>query len=183
MTAAYTLIETAFGTCAIAWSEHGITRLRLPEVHPARLQARMVAPGGERVALIDAPPFAAEAAAALCRYFAGERTSFSDVVLDLAGCEPFERTIYAAARQIAWGTTASYGELARAAGAPDAARVVGRAMGRNPVPIVIPCHRVITADGRIGGFSAPGGVDTKQRLHQLEGILLADDAPLLRLMA
>jgi methylated-DNA-[protein]-cysteine S-methyltransferase len=180
MRPAYALFATAFGTCAIAWSEHGVTRLRLPESTPAVLEARMAARGRQRGAPTAA---ASDAIAEVRRYFGGEQTSFSEIVLDLASCEPFDRAIYTAARRIGWGTTASYGELARAAGAPDTARAVGRAMGRNPVPIIIPCHRVITADGRIGGFSAPGGVDTKERLHQLEGILLEADAPLLRLMA
>jgi methylated-DNA-[protein]-cysteine S-methyltransferase len=180
MHSSYALFDTAFGTCALAWNERGITRLRLPEAKPAVLEARMAARGRER----GIPTVAvADAMAEVRRYFGGEQTSFSEIVLDLAGCEPFDRAIYAALRRIRWGTTASYGELAGAAGAPKAARAVGRAMGRNPVPIIIPCHRVITADGRIGGFSAPGGVDTKDRLHRLEGIVLATDAPLLRLMA
>ena len=84
-----------------------------------------------------------------------------------------------AARRVGWGETTTYGALARLAGFPDAARAVGQAMGRNPLPIIIPCHRVLAAGRRAGGFSSFGGADTKRRLLALEGVLLGDDAPLL----
>jgi methylated-DNA-[protein]-cysteine S-methyltransferase len=110
----------------------------------------------------------------LRRYASGEEVDFAAVVLDLAGTGPFDRAIYAAARAVGWGCTTTYGELARHAGAfaPEAAREVGQAMARNPVPIVIPCHRVLGSGNRIGGFSAPGGRPAKERLLALEGVRL-----------
>ena len=106
------------------------------------------------------------------RYFAGERIDFASVALDLGGVGPFHRAIYDATRSLGWGQTATYGDLARQAGSPGAARAVGQAMGHNPVPIIIPCHRVLAAGRKIGGFSAYGGALTKERLLALEGVHL-----------
>jgi methylated-DNA-[protein]-cysteine S-methyltransferase len=106
------------------------------------------------------------------RYFEGERIDFGGVALDLSGVGSFQRAIYDAARALAWGETATYGDLARQAGSPGAARAVGQAMGHNPVPIIIPCHRVLAAGRKIGGFSAHGGALTKQRLLAMEGVHL-----------
>jgi methylated-DNA-[protein]-cysteine S-methyltransferase len=108
----------------------------------------------------------------LGRYFDGERIDFAGVALDLVGIGPFQRAIYDAARALAWGQTATYGDLARQEGSPGAPRAVGQAMGHNPVPIIIPCHRVLAAGRKIGGFSAYGGALTKQRLLAMEGVHL-----------
>ena len=93
--------------------------------------------------------------------------------------EPFESGVYAAARAIPWGQTVSYGELARQTSSPGAARAVGQALSRNPVPIIIPCHRILAKGNRIGGFSAHGGTFAKERLLALEGVRIADGTPLL----
>ena len=119
---------------------------------------------------------------ALQRYFAGDTVDFCDIELDLSRDSPFHRSIYAVARTIPWGRTATYGSLARQVGEPGAARAIGQAMGRNPIPIIVPCHRVIASSGKLGGFSAHGGTATKERLLALEGIELAAMAPLLPLM-
>jgi methylated-DNA-[protein]-cysteine S-methyltransferase len=111
-------------------------------------------------------------------YFAGERVDLSGVALDLGGVPAFHSDIYAVLRTLSWGVTATYGELARRVGAPGAARAVGQAMGRNPVPIIVPCHRVLAAGGKIGGFSAYGGALTKERLLALEGVHLGGTPPL-----
>ncbi len=117
------------------------------------------------------PPEAAEVVAAVQRYFAGEETDFSAVGLDLGEQEPFFARIYAAARRVGWGQTTTYGALARELGAgPEAARDVGQAMARNPVALIIPCHRVLAAGGKVGGFSAPGGARTKLRMLEIEGV-------------
>ena len=109
--------------------------------------------------------------AATRRYFEGERVDFSCVRIDLGTLHELPRQIYAAAREIPWGGTSTYGSLAKAIGAgPDAARDVGQAMARNPVPLIIPCHRVLAAGGKLGGFSAPGGAVAKLRMLELEGI-------------
>ena len=120
-----------------------------------------------------------EAIALLERYFAGERIDFARVALDLVAVGSFHRAIYDVARSLGWGQTATYGELARQVGSPGAARAVGQAMGHNPVPVIIPCHRVLAAGRKIGGFSALGGALTKERLLALEGVHLGNGTPLL----
>ena len=133
--------------------------------------------GGRRRGVPPAP--VREAIALLERYFSGERIDFSPVALDLVGVGSFHRAIYDVARSLGWGQTATYGDLARQVGSPGAARAVGQAMGHNPVPVIIPCHRVLAAGRKIGGFSAPGGALTKERLLALEGVQLGSGTPLL----
>src|SRR6202040_408191 len=112
-----------------------------------------------------------EAVAAVKRYFEGEETDFSGFTLDLGEQDPFFKQIYAAARRVRWGRTTTYGTLAKELGAgPEAARDVGQAMAKNPVALIIPCHRVLAAGGKVGGFSAPGGSVAKARMLELEGI-------------
>jgi len=167
----YCLFDTAMGACGVAWSDRGVTRLQLPEGSRSATEHRLAGRGANSSAA--EPPAAVRAAIRLLeRYFAGEQVDLSGVALDLRGASPFHRKIYATARALAWGTTATYGELAQQAGARDGARAVGQAMGKNPVPIIIPCHRVLAAGGKIGGFSAHGGTTTKQRLLKLEGVHL-----------
>ncbi len=174
----YCLFETAIGSCGVAWSEHGLTQLRLPESDRAKTEKRIKArsPNAEPQA---PPPAIARAIREIQLYLTGSRVDFASVMLDLEGVAPFNRTIYDLARSVAWGQTTTYGELARRAGSPEAARAVGQAMGSNPIPIIIPCHRVLAAGRQIGGFSAYGGTLTKERLLALEGV--GPDAPLLPL--
>jgi methylated-DNA-[protein]-cysteine S-methyltransferase len=176
-TQTYHVFETAAGFCGIAWSPAGITRFQLPAtgaVAAERLLRRRV-PDAEPG---PPPPAVAEAVAAVRRYFDGEATDLSGIRLDLGNQEPFFVRIYDAARRIGWGETTTYGALARALGAgPEAARDVGQAMARNPVALLIPCHRVLAAGNRIGGFSAPGGARTKQRMLELEGVRLSPLPP------
>lgn len=169
----YCLFATAIGECGIAWSERGVTRLALPEGNRAaterRLKARAAGAHGG-----DPPAPIREVIAAVQRYLAGERVDLSSIAVDMPGIEPLYRRIYAAARAVGWGKTASYGEIARRVGTPDA-REVGQAMSRNPVPLIVPCHRIVASDGKLGGFSAYGGTLTKERLLALEGF--GADAP------
>ena len=164
----YCLIDTTIGVCGIAWNDQGLTRLRLPErdrsVTEKRLRARTASPQRD-----DPPPAVAQVVADIQRYLAGERIDFSPVAIDLSGVDSFRRNIYEAARSVGWGTTSTYGELARQAGYPGAAQDVGRAMGRNPVAIIIPCHRIVAAGNKLGGFSAYQGTFAKERLLALEG--------------
>jgi methylated-DNA-[protein]-cysteine S-methyltransferase len=168
----YLVFETAGGFCGIAWSGLGITRFQLPTKSAEtteRLLLRRV-PGAERG---TPPPEVAEAVAAVQRYFGGEQTDFSSCKLDLGEQDAFFAKVYSAARQVAWGRTTTYGALAKELGAgPEAARDVGQAMARNPVALIIPCHRVLAAGGKIGGFSAPGGSSAKMRMLELEGVRL-----------
>jgi methylated-DNA-[protein]-cysteine S-methyltransferase len=165
----YCVFETAAGFCAIAWSDAGIARFHLPTNTAEATQRSLLR------RLVDAEPATppAEVSAvieAAKRYFAGERVDFSNVSLDLHGQDEFFLEIYAAARRIGWGQTTTYGSLAKELGAgPEAAREVGQAMAKNPVPLIIPCHRVLAAGGKLGGFSAPGGSATKQRMLEMEG--------------
>jgi len=173
----FQVFETASGFCAIAWNGVGITHLRLPtkSAEAAERGLRRRAPGAEP----GTPPAAmADAIAAIKRYFGGEETDFSDVALDLGEQEAFFKQVYAAARRVGWGHTTTYGALTKELGAgPEAARDVGQAMAKNPVPLIIPCHRVLAAGGKIGGFSAPGGSVTKMRMLELEGVHVAPPPP------
>ncbi len=101
-------------------------------------------------------------------YFGGTYVEFSRVPVDLAGFSAFGRKVLLACREIAWGQTVSYLQLAQLAHSPKAVRAAGSVMAQNPMPLIIPCHRVIRSDGSVGGFSAPGGRDLKQRLLDLE---------------
>ncbi|MCA2406061.1 methylated-DNA--[protein]-cysteine S-methyltransferase [Rhizobium leguminosarum bv. viciae 248] len=173
----YLIFETAGGFCGIAWSDAGITRFQLPTKSAEateRLLLRRL-PDAEA----GAPtPAVLETVAAVKRYFQGEETDFSGVELDLAGQDTFFRDIYAAARRVGWGHTTTYGALAKKLGVgPEAARDVGQAMAKNPVALIIPCHRVLAAGGKIGGFSAPGGSSSKARMLELEGVNLAPPPP------
>jgi methylated-DNA-[protein]-cysteine S-methyltransferase len=173
----YSVFETAAGFGAIAWTATGIARFQLPTPTAAaaeramRQRASVATPG-------TPPPAVARVIAAAQRYFAGERVDFDDVALDLEGQDEFFRRTYEALRRIGWGRTTTYGTLAKELGAgPEAARDVGEAMARNPVPLIIPCHRVLAAGGKLGGFSAPGGTATKIRMLELEGVRLGAPEP------
>jgi methylated-DNA-[protein]-cysteine S-methyltransferase len=166
----YLVFETAAGFCGIAWSGKGIARFQLPAKSAAaaeRLLLRRL-PGAEP----GAPtPEVAEVVAAVARYFEGLETDFSGIRLDLDGQDPFFTQVYSALRQVCWGQTTTYGALAAQLGVGrEAARDIGQAMSRNPVALIIPCHRVLAAGGKLGGFSAPGGAATKIRMLALEGV-------------
>jgi methylated-DNA-[protein]-cysteine S-methyltransferase len=173
----YLIFETARGFCAIAWSDFGVTRFCLPE-QSAGLAERRLLRGLQPDAKPGTPPPAVtEAVAAAKRYFQGENVDFSQVPLDLRALGADLEQIYAAARRIGWGETTTYGALAKGLGDGwELARDVGQAMANNPVPLIIPCHRVLAAGGKIGGFSAPGGSITKIRMLELEGVRLGEPA-------
>ncbi|MDK1377402.1 MULTISPECIES: methylated-DNA--[protein]-cysteine S-methyltransferase [unclassified Sinorhizobium] len=166
----YIIFETAGGFCGIAWNDNGITRFQLP-TKDAGATERMLLRRIPDAESGTPTPEVIEAVAAAKRYFEGQEIDFSGFRLDLAGQEAFFRQVYAAARRVRWGQTTTYGALAKALGAgPEAARDVGQAMAKNPIPLIIPCHRVLAAGGKIGGFSAPGGASAKTRMLELEGV-------------
>lgn len=171
MTVSGRIFETAAGFAAIAWTEAGISRFQLPLATRAAA-GRALARRLPDAAMDAAPPPAVAATiAAATAYFAGTRTDLADAPLDIAPETDFHARVYAAVRAIPWGGTTTYGTLARDLGAgPEAARDVGQAMARNPVPLLIPCHRVLAANGQPGGFSAPGGTTTKLAMLALEGV-------------
>ena len=173
----YHLFETKLGFAGIAWSDDGIVRFRLPDPDRASA-ARQFAGNAESQ---SPPPHVAAVIDEAERYFSGARVDFASVALDLNGIDLFRRTIYDALRTVSFGETVTYGELAKRAGidAPQAAQDVGVAMARNPVPLIIPCHRVLAAGGKLGGFSAPGRTDTKEKMLALEGVFIGNQPRLL----
>jgi len=166
------LFETALGSCGIAWTESAdgtaVVALALPEAACELTERRLAGVSGSRKP--DAPPpQVAQIIERLCKHLEGSAQDFRDVPLDLEGADPFARQVYAAAREIPAGETRSYGEIAKSIGQPAAAQEVGKALARNPIALIIPCHRVLAAGGKPGGFSAHGGLSTKARLLALEG--------------
>jgi methylated-DNA-[protein]-cysteine S-methyltransferase len=164
----YALFDTTLGRCAIAWSERGIASVQLPGSSDESTRKRLgrAFPGAVESA---PPPEVAEAIERITALFDGAPDDLASLRLDLDDVPEFHRRVYDVARTIPPGQTWSYGDVAKALGEPGAAQAVGRALGRNPVPIVVPCHRVLAADGSLHGFSAPGGLDTKRRMLALEG--------------
>jgi methylated-DNA-[protein]-cysteine S-methyltransferase len=178
----YALFETAIGRCGIVWSERGIVGVQFPEGSEQatrnRLQRRF--PNAREAA---APPSVLRTIEEIVALLSGERRDLKDAVLDCAAVPDFNRRVYDVARTIPPGSTLSYGEVAERLGDRSLARDVAQALGQNPFPIIVPCHRVMAAGGKTGGFSAPGGVRTKLRLLSIEraqpsGPTLFDDLPL-----
>ena len=153
--------DTELGRCAVRWSDAGITGVLLPKAGGR--------PGPAFEDGLSRPAFVREAIEGIAAVMAGESHDLRSVPLDEHGIDEFRRAVYAATRDIPAGTTRSYGEVARAMGRPDGSRDVGSALARNPFPIVVPCHRVVAANGALTGFSAPGGLATKRRMLELEG--------------
>jgi len=164
----FCLFDTAIGPCGIAWGERGIVAIQLPERTPAQTRARLMrgCPGARSLPPSISVQRAIDAIVALMR---GEAIDLSFVELDMERVPAFNRRVYEVARTIPPGATLTYGDIANRMDARGQARAVGQALGRNPFPIVVPCHRVVAAGGRLGGFSAPGGTATKQRLLAIEG--------------
>lgn len=175
--AGHLVFETALGFVAIGWSEAGLTRLALPEKSRERAERHAAKWAGIAADADGAPPFVAEAMALIRRYAEGEAVDLCVLPLDLAGVEPFQRAVYAAALKLSFGEVTTYGGLAESAGFPKMARETGTALGRNPLPLIVPCHRILAAGGRIGGFSAPGGSATKERLLAHEGVRVGPPEP------
>jgi methylated-DNA-[protein]-cysteine S-methyltransferase len=173
----YRIFETARGFCAIAWTGNGVTRFRLPEPDAAATERSLLRRVPEATPA-DPPPAVADAIAAARRYFAGEKVDFAGVPVDLGEQDEMFARIYDAARRIGWGETTTYGALAKQFGDGwEIARDVGQAMAKNPVPLIIPCHRVLAAGGKVGGFSAPGGAETKRKMLVLEGVYVGEQQP------
>jgi methylated-DNA-[protein]-cysteine S-methyltransferase len=172
-TSRYSIFEVASGFCGIAWNDAGITRFQLP-TRTAQAAERLLLSRSQGATPGTPPPSVAKAIEGARRYFKGEETDFSGLTLDLGDQDDFSRQTYVALRKIGWGRTTTYGALAKELGAePQAARDVGQAMARNPIPLIIPCHRVLAAGGKVGGFSAPGGAASKVRMLKLENVHVA----------
>jgi methylated-DNA-[protein]-cysteine S-methyltransferase len=163
----FAFFETAIGRCAIAWGEHGIAAATLPATSDRHAVSRLhrLVPGA---GVGSPPPPVREAIEGIRALFAGEARDLSTIALEMGRLPAFDRHVYEVARTIACGETRTYGEIAATIGPGADPRQVGRALARNPFPPIVPCHRVVAANGRPGGFSAPGGVLTKLRLLAIE---------------
>jgi methylated-DNA-[protein]-cysteine S-methyltransferase len=183
----FTVFDTALGACGIAWGARGVTRVLLPDGGAEKIRARLQRrfPQANETA---PPPDVARVIADIVALMQGEARDFGYVALDLSGVPDFNRRVFDIARTIPAGQTLTYGEIATRLGDKLLARDVGAALGQNPFPVVVPCHRVLAASGKsgaikTGGFSAPGGVATKLKMLSIEraqpgGPTLFDDLPL-----
>jgi methylated-DNA-[protein]-cysteine S-methyltransferase len=164
----FALFETAIGTCGIVWMARGICGVQLPEKDAAATRARVHRRHPTAVEAVPSPQVR-RAIDGIVALLAGEKPDLSDIAIDDERQSDFNKRIYAIARKIPPGHTMTYGEIAERFGDKTLARAVGQAMGENPTPLIMPCHRVLAAGGKTGGFSASGGVVTKLRLLTIEG--------------
>ena len=169
----YILFDTALGRCGLAWGPAGIVAVSFPEDDDAQTRASLLrrAPGARECA---PPPAVAQVVRDIQALFEGAARDLAYADLDMSGVPDFDRAVLALALDIKPGETRTYGALARALGDVSLSRRVGQALGRNPFPIVVPCHRVVGAGGAMTGFSAPGGIGVKERLLKIEGALAPD---------
>ncbi|MBA3677855.1 MAG: methylated-DNA--[protein]-cysteine S-methyltransferase [Sphingosinicella sp.] len=165
--AAFTLFDTPIGRCAILWRGALVIGASLAEADDQKMRQALRRRFPEARAE-DPPPVIAAAIEAVVRLLSGEREDFAGIQFDLSAVPEFDRRVLEACFAIPPGETRTYGDIARQLGAPGAARAVGRALGHNPIPIIIPCHRVLASDGKSGGFSAPGGAATKLKMLRIE---------------
>jgi methylated-DNA-[protein]-cysteine S-methyltransferase len=177
MSTSFALFETPIGVCSLVWKAETVVGLRLPEENATTTRARLKrrwpdaeeqVPDGAIKAVIDR----------VLQLLAGEPVDLLDVPLDFGDAPDFHKRIYEIARTIPPGQTMTYGEIAKRLGMPHESREVGQAMGRNPIAIIMPCHRVLGADGKMGGFSATGGVAIKRRILEIEGAAALGAGPL-----
>ena len=164
----FAIFDTSIGRCGIVWGARGINGVQLPMGSEDKTRTRVRQRQGE---LVEAPPPAEvqRAIDGIVELLAGKPNDLADVVLDLDGVPEFNRGVYDIARGIPPGKTLTYGDIAKKLGGVELSRDVGQALGRNPCPIVVPCHRVLAAGNKPGGFSANGGVVTKLKMLAIEG--------------
>jgi methylated-DNA-[protein]-cysteine S-methyltransferase len=172
----YTLFETSIGLCGLAWNERGVIGFQLPEEDASKTRGRLAKrfPG-----IFEAPPSPdiQSIVADVVALLQGEARDLSTVPLDMDSVSDFDRRVYDVARSIPPGRVLTYGEISSRLGI-DNARAIGQALGRNPFAIIVPCHRVVAAGGKLGGFSANGGATTKRHLLAIEGAK-RDESPTL----
>jgi methylated-DNA-[protein]-cysteine S-methyltransferase len=172
----YTLFETSIGLCGLAWNERGVVGFQLPEDDESRMRSRIAKrfPG-----VVETPPPTSirDIVADVTALLRGEARDLSAVPLDMDGVPEFDRRVFEMARTIPPGRVLTYGEIASRLGVNNA-RAIGQALGRNPFAVIVPCHRVVAAGGKLGGFSATGGATTKRRLLAIEGAR-RDESPTL----
>jgi methylated-DNA-[protein]-cysteine S-methyltransferase len=164
----FTLFDTPIGVCGIEWGPRGINGVQLPMGSEEKTRARIRQRHGD---IVETEPTAEvqSAIGGIVELLSGKPNDLSDVPLDLDGVPEFNRGVYSIARSIPPGQTMTYGDIAKKLGGVELSRDVGQALGRNPCPIVVPCHRVLAAGNKPGGFSARGGVETKLKMLAIEG--------------
>ncbi len=167
----FAIFDSPIGPCGIVWGERGITGVQLPMGSEEKTRNRILQRNAEAT---EAEPTAEvqDAIDGMIELLAGKPNDLADIVLDLDGVPEFNRGVYDIARKIPPGKTMTYGDIARKLGCVELSRDVGQALGRNPCPIVVPCHRVLAAGGKPGGFSANGGVVTKLKMLAIEGAVV-----------
>ncbi len=165
------VFDTRIGACAIAWCERTITGIQLPESSPRKTIVKLLSRVGD-VPKASPPQWVKKVIRQIQQHLRGKLFDFSQVAVALDTLPPFTRRVYQAARRISSGKIATYGQLAASSGSPGAARAVGNALAHNPFPLIVPCHRVLAANGQLGGFSAFGGLKTKALLLNIEGVKL-----------
>jgi methylated-DNA-[protein]-cysteine S-methyltransferase len=167
----FAIFDTPIGPCGIVWGERGITGVQLPMGSEDKTRNRIHQRDGD-VAEAAPPAEVQGAIDGIIELLAGKPNDLAEVVLDLDGVPEFNRGVYDIARKIPPGKTMTYGDIAKKLGGVELSRDVGQALGRNPCPIVVPCHRVLAAGGKPGGFSANGGVVTKLKMLAIEGAVV-----------
>ena len=167
----FALFDTAIGVCGIEWGPRGINGVQLPMGNAEKTKARIRQRHGE-IAETEPTGEVSRAIAEIVELLSGKPNDLADIALDLEGVPPFNRSVYQIARQIPPGKTMTYGDIAKRLGGVELSRDVGQALGHNPCPIVVPCHRVLAAGNKPGGFSANGGVVTKLKMLEIEGAIV-----------
>ena len=163
------LFDTAIGSCGIAWNDKAIVRVQLPEHSPEATYEKLISYCNDvQLADKNIPAFAQNAMNKIQSHLDGNVQDLKDIPVDLDGYPQFHRRVYQALRMVPSGKVVSYAQLAEKAGSPLASRAVGQAMAHNPLAMIVPCHRVLSASGKLGGFSAYGGDKTKKRLLDIE---------------
>ena len=163
----YTIFQTKWGYFGLAGSEYGLCRTQLPGPKPEKIKTLLLK--NLPAAQFD-KTFCKILQQQITAYFKGDYIKFSrDIPLILDGFSSFSISVLTTCREIEIGQTITYGQLAKKAGRPNASRAVGSTLAKNPLPLIIPCHRIIRSDGKMGGFSAPGGITLKKKMLELEG--------------
>lgn len=168
----WTTFHTSLGICGLAWNHAGITAFCLPEASEKQMRMRLKKITGNIEASTALPLWIKRLIQKVKVHIEGHSQDFSDTPLCLSGISEFALSVYRLAQKIPSGKAITYSELARAIGKPKSARAVGNALGKNPIPLIIPCHRIIASSGKLGGFSAHGGLRMKKALLACEGVYL-----------
>ena len=167
----FSLFDTAIGLCGIAWGPRGINSVQLPMGSEERIRSRFRQRHGDITEQVPTREVK-QVIERIAKLLGGEPDDLSDIALDLDDVPEFNRSVYEIARTIPPGKTMTYGDIARRLGGVELSRDVGQALGSNPCPIVVPCHRVLAAGNKPGGFSANGGVVTKLKMLEIEGAII-----------